>query len=80
MQQLGPDTILHVYELLRNAQSSLTATQKDSEAALAQLEGQQGFCSCLAVNDVEANLRTAWKEVFLVVEVRASACKCTCRR
>ena len=47
--QLGPDTIGHIYELLQRAQSPQPSTQKEAEAALAQLDAQQGFTSCLAV-------------------------------
>lgn len=50
--QLGPDTIGHIYELLQRAQSPQPSTQKEAEAALAQLDAQQGFTSCLAVSDV----------------------------
>lgn len=47
--QLGPETIGHIYELLKNAQSPQPLRQKESEAALSHLEAQEGFCSCLAV-------------------------------
>ena len=54
--QLGPDTIGHIYELLQRAQSPQPSTQKEAEAALAHLDAQQGFSSCLAVGILRAKI------------------------
>ena len=56
--QLGPDTIGHIYELLQRAQSPQPNAQKEAEAALSQLDAQQGFTSCLAVGASESCFST----------------------